>query len=112
MSNDKVTNAMAETIKKMKSFGIRTPTTAEFMKSFNDLPTLEERRSRYSQMKLTVIVKDRFGGLVPQVIMIDGATPVHKIGQAIVEAVRIQTVNDGTGIVKATIGPDEIYNAE
>ena len=62
-------------------------------------------------MKLTATVKDRFGGLVPQIIMIDGATPVHQIGQAIVEAVRVQTVNDGTGIVRATIGQNEIYNA-
>ena len=61
-------------------------------------------------MKLTVTVKNRRGDLIPQMIMIDGATPVHQIGQAIVEAVRVQTVNDGTGIVKATIGQDEIYN--
>jgi len=62
-------------------------------------------------LKLTVMVKDRFGGIIPQVIMIDGETPACKIGEVIVEAVRVQTVNDGTGIVKATIGQNEIYNA-
>ena len=79
--------------------------------SFDDwqLETIEKQRAL--QMKLTVTVKNRNGDLFPQIIMIDGATPVYQIGQAIIEAVRVQTVNDGTGIVKATIGPDEIYNA-
>ena len=72
----------------------------------------QNEKRRQPMMKLTATVKDRFGGLVPQIIMIDGATPVHQIGQEIVEAVRVQTVNDGTGIVKATIGQNEIYNAE
>ena len=88
----------------------RKPMEGCEMPSDEKLAKILNIEQRAPQMKLTVIVKDRFGGLVPQMIMIDGATPVHKIGQAIVEAVRVQTVNDGTSIVKATIGPDEIYN--
>ena len=61
-------------------------------------------------MQLTVTVSDRFGNLSPATVMIPGETPACEIGQAIIDAVKAQTVNDGTGIFKATIGPEEIYN--
>lgn len=65
---------------------------------------------RKPQVQLTVTVKDRFGNLSPATLMIPGETPACEIGQAIIEAVKVQTVNDGTGIVKATIGTEEVYN--
>ena len=60
---------------------------------------------RKPQVKLTVIVNDRSGGIIPQVILIPGETQLHQLDEAVRKAVIEQTVHDGTCIMKVTYTP-------
>lgn len=60
---------------------------------------------RKPQVKLTVIVNDRNGGIIPQVILIPGETQMHQLDEAVHKAVIEQTVHDGTAIMKVEYRP-------
>lgn len=61
--------------------------------------------NRKPQTKLTVIVRDRNGGTIPQVILIPGETFVHELDGAVRKALIEQTVHAGSAIMKVEYRP-------
>lgn len=60
---------------------------------------------RKPQVKLTVTVNDRSGGIIPQVILIPGETRMHELDEAVFKAVIEQTVHDGSNIMRVSYQP-------
>jgi len=58
--------------------------------------------SRKPQVRLTVTVNDRTGGIIPQVILIPGETQMHQLDEAVRKAVIEQTVYEGTAIMRVS----------
>lgn len=63
--------------------------------------------SREKQIKLTVTISDHNRGIVPQVILVPGETKMVDLDQAVVKAVREQTISDGSNIINITYKPGE-----
>lgn len=61
--------------------------------------------NRKPQVKLTITVNDRNGGIIPQVILIPGETRMHELDEAVRKAVIEQTVHDGSNIMKVEYRP-------